>query len=79
MDSDSARGERQRDPPGADSKLERCAATRELREEVDGSPDDIWMRGGRVLAQGERDTTLAAENIAVCFGLPLEAARQLGR
>jgi ABC-type cobalamin/Fe3+-siderophores transport system ATPase subunit len=37
------------------------------------------LRDGRVLTQGERASTLTAENVAACFDLPLEAARQLHR
>jgi hypothetical protein len=32
-----------------------------------------------VLIHGERAATLTAENVAACFELPLEAARQVHR
>jgi iron complex transport system ATP-binding protein len=54
-----------------------------VTHELDPLPPDtthvLMLRAGRVLAQGERDTTLTAENVAACFGLPLEAARRLRR
>jgi iron complex transport system ATP-binding protein len=54
-----------------------------VTHELDPLPPEtthvLMLRAGRVLAQGERDTTLTAENVAACFGLPLEAARRLGR
>ena len=37
----------------------------------------LMLRAGRVVARGEREAALTAENIAVCFELPLEAARRL--
>jgi iron complex transport system ATP-binding protein len=39
----------------------------------------LMLRAGRVLIQGERAATLTAENVAACFELPLEAARQVHR
>jgi iron complex transport system ATP-binding protein len=37
----------------------------------------LMLRAGRVLARGEREPTLTAENVAACFELPLGAARRL--
>lgn len=39
----------------------------------------LMLRAGRVLNGGDRASTLTAENVAACFDLPLEAARQLHR
>ena len=37
----------------------------------------LMLRAGRVLARGEREPTLTAENVAACFELPLGVARRL--
>jgi iron complex transport system ATP-binding protein len=37
----------------------------------------LMLRAGRVVARGEREATLTAENVAACFELPLAAARRL--
>ena len=37
----------------------------------------LMLRAGRVVAQGQREATLTAENVAACFELPLAAARRL--
>jgi iron complex transport system ATP-binding protein len=54
-----------------------------VTHELDALPPQtthvLMLRDGRVLTQGERASTLTAENVAACFDLPLEAARQLHR
>jgi len=37
----------------------------------------LMLRAGRVVARGEREATLTAQNVAACFELPLAAARRL--
>ena len=39
----------------------------------------LMLRAGHIQTRGERTATLTAENVAACFDLPLEAARQLRR
>ena len=55
-DPDAARGERQRDPTGADAELQRGAVSRELGEEVHYGVDDRRIEHHRVLvvAGGDR-------------------------
>ncbi len=54
-----------------------------VTHELDALPPQtthaLMLRTGRVLTLGERTSTLTAENVAACFDLPLEAARQLPR
>ena len=55
--ADAARGERQRDPAGADAELERGAVAGELGEEVDHRVDDAPGRTSPrrlVVAAGDR-------------------------
>jgi hypothetical protein len=52
----AARRERQRDPPRADSELERGAVARQLGEEVDDRFDDVGREqvgGVDVVARGD--------------------------
>jgi iron complex transport system ATP-binding protein len=37
----------------------------------------LMLQAGRVVARGEREAALTAENVATCFELPLAAARRL--
>jgi iron complex transport system ATP-binding protein len=54
-----------------------------VTHELDSLPPQtthvLMLRAGQVLTRGERAATLTAENVAACFDLPLEAARQLHR
>jgi hypothetical protein len=79
--ADTARGERQRDPPRADTQLQRRAISRQLSQEIHGSLDDLGIAPASkclVVARGDFFTKVVlGHESRHCQSPPIVATRQL--
>jgi iron complex transport system ATP-binding protein len=62
-----------------DPELISVTTTHHVEELPRSTTHALLLAGGRVVASGDADETLTAEQLSACFGLPIRVARANGR